>query len=355
MEDMVFSAPVTFALVFFLGFLGYRIFKLLHIPGGAIAGALVIVALVTSQGVGWAELPSYMSTFCQVILGIMIGCKFSREKVRQIKSLLVPGMLVATWMICISLVIGILMARVTELDLGTALFGSVPGGISEMGLVALSYNLSVPVVTLFQFVRVLAVYFCLPSIVLKYDNTEREEAADKALPIVDKPEYSKKKAYYVLVTILLGTVSGFTANALGVPVGGLLGAMVIVAILRIMGVPLEEVPRWAFILAQVGLGAFLGTTFTPDIVVTLQGLLLPTLVFSIIIVLNGVVLGLLVHRVFGWDLVTSLLATAAAGASQMSAIALDMDADAITVSIIQAMRLALILMLMPTIITLIIR
>lgn len=353
-EDMVFSGPVTFALTFLLGFLGYRIFKLLHIPGGALAGSLLMVALISSQGVGWAELPSYLSTFFQVILGIIIGCKFSKEKVPAMKSLFLPGLFVAAWMICISLLMGLLLSRVTGLDLGTALFSSVPGGLSEMGIIALTFNLSVPVVTMFQFIRVVAVYLCVPSIVARYGDTKGEEAAAQTLSEPDKTGDTRSKVLGVLATLLTGCAGGFTASFLGVPVGGLLGALIVVAVLRIAGVALREIPRWTLIFAQVGLGAYLGTTFTPEVVVTLKSLLIPTLAFSIIIVLNGIVLGLLVHRFFGWDLITSLLATAAAGVSQMSAIALDMDADAITVSIVQAMRLSLILIIMPSLIMLII-
>jgi hypothetical protein len=354
MEDIVLSIPTTFALIFLLGFLGYRIFDFLHIPGGAITGALVMVALVTSQGAGWAELPSYVCTCYQVVLGIVLGCKFSKEKVPAIKSLFIPGLFSAAWMICISLAVGLLLAKVTEIDLGTALFGSVPGGLSEMGLIALSFNLSVPVVTLFQFVRVITVILSVPLIASKYNHSDREEAAANILPKVDKAEDNKAKGFGILTTLVIGGIGGFTAKHLGVPVGGMLGAMIVVATLRIAGVPIKEVPRWVIIPAQIGLGGYLGTTFTPDIVVTLQGLLLPTLVFSLVIVLSGIALAFLNHRIYGWDITTSLLASAAAGFTQMCAIALDMDADVVTVSIIQALRIAIILTLMPLLITLII-
>ena len=93
-----------------------------------------------------------------------------------------------------------------------------------------------------------------------------------------------------------------------------------------MGVPLAEPPKWLVILGQIGLGGYLGTTFTPEVLSTLLGLVVPTIAFSAVIVLNGIVTGIIVHRIFGWDLITSLLSSATAGVTQMSAIALDMDA-----------------------------
>jgi hypothetical protein len=345
--------PLTFLFVFLLGFFGYRIFKFLHVPGAAITGALMIVAIATSIGVGWTELPSYTSTSFQIVLGIVLGCKFSKEKVPVLKSLLIPGLISSLWMICISLAVGSLMAKVTGIDLGTALMGSVPGGLSEMGLIALSYDLNVPIVTVFQFVRVIAVLITVPVIAAKFNHNAGEEAAAKPMPAACENEDTKGKEYNTLVTLAIGAVGGFTAKFLGVPVGGMLGAMTVIAALRIFGVPIKEVPRWLLVSAQIGLGGYLGTTFTREVVITLKGLLLPIIAFSLVVVLSGVVLAFLTHRFFGWDIITSLLACAAAGFTQMSIIAVEMDADAVTVSIIQALRIAIILILMPTLIALI--
>ena len=111
-----------------------------------------------------------------------------------------------------------------------------------------------------------------------------------------------------------------------------------------------EPPKWLVILGQIGLGGYLGTTFTPEVLSTLLGLVVPTIAFSAVIVLNGIVTGIIVHRIFGWDLITSLLSSATAGVTQMSAIALDMDADAVTVGLMQVLRFALVMLLMPTLI-----
>lgn len=354
MGEIALSMPLTLVLIFLLGFVGYSISKLFHIPGGAIIGSLVVLALVTSLGIGWAELPTKTSLLFQIIIGIVLGCKFSKEKVPAIKTLFLPGLFVAAWMICLSMAVAAILTKITALDMGTALYGSVPGGISEMSLIALSYDLKVPVVTLLQFVRVITVLIITPQIAAKYNPVRREEAAAQMIAGDHQTQTGKGRTGGILVTLAVGSVSGFTADLLGVPVGGMLGAMISVAALRIKGVKLQEIPKWLHILAQVGLGGYLGTTFTPDMVVTLKSLLLPTFLFSAVLVLSGLALGILTHRIWGWDLTTALLACAAAGYTQMSIIALDMDADVVTVSIVQALRAVIILTLMPLIIPLMI-
>ena len=222
-----------------------------------------------------------------------------------------------------------------------------------MGILALTNNMNVPVVTLFQFARVIAVYISVPVIALKLYKGERKEAVDETAAVMDENkglENGGKGVWNILISIVIGTVGGFMARAAGVPVGGMLGAMVVIGIMRIIGVPLAELPKWLVVAGQIGLGGCLGVTFTPNVLSTLLGLIIPTILFSALIVLNGIITGFLIHRIFGWDLITSLLSSATAGVTQMSAIALDMDADAVIVGLMQVLRFALVMLTMPTII-----
>lgn len=353
MGNLTLNLPLSLMLLFLLGYLGYWIFRFFRIPGGAITGSLLLVAVLTGLGVRWGDIPQNFNTFFQVVLGIVVGCKFDREAVPRIKSLIVPSLFVTVSMVGSCLAVGILLAKITGVEPGTALYASMPGGLAEMSLLAMERNLNAPVVTLFQYMRVLAIYISVPLIALRYNQGVKEAAAGSAAaPEAGEDKKSEARMSQILITLVIGGFGGFTAKAIGVPVGGLLGAMTVVGLLRTLGVALRPLPRRLVIFAQIGLGVYLGTTFTPEVVATLHRLLIPTAIFSVVIVLLGVILGVLIHRFWGLDLVTSLLACAAAGVTQMSAIALDMDADAVTVGLLQAFRYAVTMMVMPAIISL---
>jgi len=348
---------LTLFLIFIIGYIGYRIFMFFKIPGGAVTGSLVILALVTSQGVEWVELSSYVTTFFQVIIGVMIGCRFKKEQLSTMKSLLIPGILSSVWMIIVSLGVGYLLTKITTVDLGTALYGSVPGGLFEMGLIALSFNLTVPVVTLLQFVRILSINISLPFIVTKCNNSlAKDGAACEFAADTNNSKQNNTKTDFpnILLALFLGGIGGYTATYLGLPVGGLLGAMIVIGVLKSFGMPLKELPQWLIIGTQITLGGYLGTTFTPEMVSTLQTLLIPVVFFSIFVVLNGMLVGFMFHRILKWDLATSLLATAAGGVTLMTLTAMEVDADPVRVSILHSLRLAIILLTMPTLIAFII-
>ncbi|HOI81882.1 MAG TPA: AbrB family transcriptional regulator [Synergistales bacterium] len=345
------SISMTYFLIILLGCLGYMLFDIFNIPGSAITGSLTIVALFSSFGVEWAILPPFTSTFFQIIIGITIGCRFGKENLPRMKRLVLPGLVVSVWMLLTGLVCGILLTILTDLELGTALYSSVPGGMAEMGLIALSRDLSVPMVSMFQFVRVVVVQAAVPIIAIKYKSVR----AVNSISSINFEKTEEKKQVdgnwiRVLATFLIGSLGGLTAKNMGVPVGGMLGSMIVVGILRTWGLSLQGFPKWAVIIAQIGIGSYLGMTFSPETASNLHLMFLPTIGFSILLVISGIALGFVARRVFGWDLTTSLLACSAAGVTQMSSIALDMKADAVTVGLIHSIRLALIVLVMPMII-----
>lgn len=362
--------------IFIFGWIGCQIFNYLHIPGGTITGSLVMLAVITSQGYHWSALPPFIMTFLQIVIGVTIGCKFNREQLPDIKSYFGLSLFSSLWMILVSLAVGYLLTAFAGVDLGTALYGSVPVGLVEMGLLALTLNLDVPVVTLLQFVRYLSINISVPLIVARCsassDNNDKdnigagrciskEKSAEKGVGKEIKLDFDFFKsrikfqwdwhyAWQVIWLLFLGSIGGFTAKYFGVPVGGMLGSMVFIGILRIAGLPLTELPRWLIRITQITIGGYLGTSFLPETLSVLKELLIPVLVFSFIVVLNGVILGYIFYKFLKWDLATALLANSAGGPTLMVLNAIEMNADIVKVSVIQTLRATIILLIMPALI-----
>lgn len=339
-------------LIFVFGYIGYRIFNFLRIPGCAITGPLLTIAIITCQGFKWVELSSYLLTFLQIIVGIAIGSRLKKEQIPVIKNYLIPGIISSAWLLLISLLIGFQLVKMTGIDLGTALYGSVPGGIFEMGIIALSLNLSVPVVTLLQFVRVISISLSVPIIVSRCNNTFINKDNEKIYFKNNCCPSAKENVNIgeVFLVLLLGSIGGFAAKYIGVPVGGILGSMIVIGILRIIGMPLKELPEWLVLITRITLGGYLGTTFIPEILSTFKSLIIPVIFFSIFITLNGIIIGFIFCKVLKWDLATSLLASSAGGVTLMTLTALELDADSVKVSIIQTLRVIIILLIMPILI-----
>ena len=350
MESKELSLGLTLILVYIIGYLGYILFKRFKIPAAGLTGSLAANAIASLLGVNFAEIPTCINILLQISIGIIAGSQFGKERNKQIKLLALPGILAALWALAVGLFLGFLIYILTDIDIGTTLFAAAPGGMSEMSMLAKMYGLDVPIVVLFQFLRIIMVYFSIPLVVSYF--AKRSDSNTKIIFNKDskvKLEYGKKR-YPLFFTIIIGLVAGFIAWKINIPGGAIIGSLFAVGACRSLGVNLKTMPKRYISIYQIGLGASLGLAFTPEVASSISGMLGITVLFSFLTVLSGIILGLIMHKKFDIDLTTSLLACAMAGMSQMSAIALEMDADSVVVSVIQSIRLTSIALIFPSIV-----
>ncbi|SMP68467.1 AbrB family transcriptional regulator [Anoxynatronum buryatiense] len=335
-----------------VGYTGYRAFKRGSIPAAAMLGSMLLVAVTLGFGVPWPDLPLWTRQFFQIIIGTMIGSRFSRELLRVLKKLVAPAVLVAVWMVMTGLLNGYVLARVSPLDSATALISATPGGLAEMTILAFSYHMDASKVAFFHSLRIILVYATIP-MTMKWFQAhppafQREDASATLIHLSDAqtaplPWYSLP----VLRGILLGIVGGTLGYYLGLPAGGMLGALLLIASLRIAGFQMPAPPPQIVTFAQIGMGVVLGLTFNQPFMHYLKALWLPLLVISVMQLLSGFLLAYFIHRIFRWDLLTALCACSPAGLSQMSAIALELDADPVKVSLMHLVRLLAIVLVIP--------
>jgi membrane AbrB-like protein len=158
---------------------------------------------------------------------------------------------------------------------------------------------------------------------------------------------AEKKEYSLALTLTIGFISGFLVWKTGVPNGAMLGSMAFVGAARIYNGKIKGLPKTYVSIALVVLGASLGLRLTPEAARALLDLVGVAVLFSVITFLNGYFLAILMNRVFKIDMITAVLACAAAGVTQMSAIAIDMDADVVSVSVLHSLRLIIIVAVLP--------
>jgi membrane AbrB-like protein len=241
--------------------------------------------------------------------------------------------------------------------------------MSEMCVFAMMYNLNVPVVALFHFVRILTVYLTVPYLTKWHIKRKAQEntvlitteQTDSAIGFnVDdsirtsetfRPRSGVREFSFAL-TLSVGLVSGYIFWRLNIPNGAMLGAMLAIGGIRIVTPRVKGIPRKYITIAQIVLGCSLGLELTPEVARFLFDLAGVSILFSVLTLLCGFGLALIITKLFKVDMVTSVLACSTAGVSQMSAIALEMDADVLSVSVMHCLRLIIIVVALPPMIML---
>ncbi|WP_286905561.1 AbrB family transcriptional regulator [Clostridium sp. UBA1652] len=156
----------------------------------------------------------------------------------------------------------------------------------------------------------------------------------------------------LLLTLLVAIVGGTIALKLKVPAGAMIGAMISVAIFNIV-LGKAYFPVNAKIVTQIAAGAFVGAGITYRDIISLKSIIKPAVIITLGMISINLIMGYLMHKLTGIDLVTSLFACAPGGIVDMSIISSDLGADTSKVAILQLVRLMGVMLILPSLLKLI--
>ncbi|MFP3850027.1 AbrB family transcriptional regulator [Pseudomonas sp. W5-01] len=147
-------------------------------PNPWLFGPLLISAVISVSFDLHIGLPQGGSQLGQWLIGSGLGCHFNRAFFRRAPSFIGRTLLGTALTMSIAALCALGLSALTHLDLRSLTLGMMPGGIAEMSLTAEVLQLSVPLVTAMQVMRLLFVLF-LAEPLFRYWN--RKACAGKKL------------------------------------------------------------------------------------------------------------------------------------------------------------------------------
>lgn len=147
---------ITLSLAATAGYLGYW----LKVPAGALTFSMPAVAalnIFTGRGLMTAQLKSAV----QILAGVLIGVRVTYGDILSLRTILLPAGILLIGIIAINLFVGYILHKTTGLDLITSLIASVPGGVTDMALIARELGADqskVAILQLFRYVFVIGLY-----------------------------------------------------------------------------------------------------------------------------------------------------------------------------------------------------
>ena len=106
----------------------------------------------------------------QWLIGSGLGCHFNRQFFRRAPSFMGRTLIATGLTMLIAALAALGLSAVTNLDLRSLTLGMMPGGIAEMSLTAETLQLSVPLVTAMQVMRLLFVLFLAEPLFRHWDK-----------------------------------------------------------------------------------------------------------------------------------------------------------------------------------------
>jgi membrane AbrB-like protein len=101
--------------------------------------------------------PFFVYRLAQSVIGVMLSFSITAKSLQTIAAHWVPVVTLVLAMLVLTTLIGILLQRFANLQPGTALLGTLPGGAGEMIAMSDSLGADVRLVTVMQYGRLLAI------------------------------------------------------------------------------------------------------------------------------------------------------------------------------------------------------
>lgn len=336
------------------------------IPGGMMVGALVGTVLLNIS-TGFAFMPLAGRVVAQITAGAFIGSTVRKSDILRLPKLIRPVCILVGGMLALNLIMGAVIWTITSLDPLTAYCCAIPGGMSDIPIIAADMGADGAAVALFQFCRLVAGIGVFPLFIGLSTRGEVQPCrnADSAAkrPATDSDEKSAETASKTtrivlrnaeltgrtVFTLLLALAFGLLGRILGIPVGALLFSLIATSVLNLTtGKALVPMPLKR--LAQVLSGTYIGCTIGKETLKNLAPLLFPALILVAAYMINCFLLSFLIRKCSEMTKRESMLACSPAGANDVALIAVDMGVDNPDLTVLQVVRMIMSICLFPQII-----
>ena len=140
--------------ILIIALVGFIVGRIIKMPAAHLIGPMFMSALCHGTGLVDTSAPSWLLYAAQLFVGVALGSQLSGAFGSNYVKIVKTSLLATTLMLCLSATMAWSMIRATNLDFSALFLSFAPGGISEMGLIALSLGISPVMVAVHHVFRI---------------------------------------------------------------------------------------------------------------------------------------------------------------------------------------------------------
>ena len=142
------------------------LFDKIGVPAALLSGTLVASGILQITEVASYKLPDESINFCLLILGASVGCRFADKSLKEIASNSFHSLVATVILVTLGLLAAIVATYFVDTNFLTLLLSFSPGGIYEVAVIAIAFDLDPNFVAFHHIIRLLMILFTIP-IILK--------------------------------------------------------------------------------------------------------------------------------------------------------------------------------------------
>jgi uncharacterized protein len=314
---------------------------LLRVPDAALFGGLIAGLVRALARPARITVPRAANAAAQAVIGVSIGALVRLSTLTALGEHWLPVLAVTVLTLLLSLGAGLLLRLQPGISPVTGAFSMIAGGASGITAMARDLGADDRMVAVLQYLRVLLIVVLMP---LTATAVYGAASATGTAAAAGGPGWPAG----LLFTIACGVVGVVVARLAHVPVGALLGPMVVAAVADLTGLSHgAQVPGLLQNAAFLVIGLQVGVSFTRESLRTVGRALPPALAIIVALILACAGLGALLSAATGAGELDAYLATTPGGLYAVLATATSSGADATFVLAVQVLRLFVMLLSAP--------
>ena len=119
-------------------------------------------------------MPPNIIDYCLLILGASVGCRFADKTFHEIGKNAFHSFVATFFLVILGLIAAVIATFVIDKNFFTLVLSYCPGGIYEVAVIAIFFNLDPEFVSFHHIIRLLLILFIVP-IILKFLDKKRSQ------------------------------------------------------------------------------------------------------------------------------------------------------------------------------------
>ena len=138
------------------------VFEKLKVPAALLSGTLFASGFLQITDVAAFKLPSNIINYCLLILGSSVGCRFADKTFSDIARNAIHSFVATFLLVLLGLLAAFAASFIIDKNFFTLILSYCPGGIYEVAVIAIFFNLDPEFVSFHHIIRLLMILFIVP-------------------------------------------------------------------------------------------------------------------------------------------------------------------------------------------------
>tara|TARA_B100000945_G_C20260888_1_gene539228 strand:- start:129 stop:899 length:771 start_codon:yes stop_codon:yes gene_type:complete len=148
------------------------IFDKIKIPAALLSGTLIASGILQITEIASYKMPEFSINFCLLILGASVGCRFAEKTIKEVINNTFHSFVATILLVLLGLLAAYCATFFVDNNFLTLILSFCPGGIYEVAVIAIAFELEPDFVAFHHIIRLLFILFMVP-VILKISNKLR--------------------------------------------------------------------------------------------------------------------------------------------------------------------------------------